>query len=253
MGQDWVLELEFGLSEQQILAAIEQHAKKTSRSLSAIIVEPIQGRAGVIEADFEWLASLRSICQSQEALLIYDEVFTGLARSGYWTTAEVAPCDLLCLGKALGGGLPLSALVGTEEAMRAWPENSGEAKHTGTFFGHPLSCRMAERTLTYMYDNELHVVSMSKGELLRELIEKQLEKLPVYSGMRGRALMQGIVFTRSGLGVAMMDKLRAKGVIALVSGREGHVLSLTPAINIPEEQLEQAAQIIIQAANELSY
>lgn len=253
MSDRWVLELDFQLPKEQILHAIEEHSQKTSLPLSAIIVEPIQGRAGVLEADVAWLQGLKLVCEQKQALLIYDEVFTGLARSGYWTTAELATCDLLCLGKALGGGLPLSALVGSEDAMSGWPMNTGEAKHTGTFFGHPLSCRMAEVSLNYMYDNDYPQISKRKGEVFRDLLENPLSELPEFECMRGRALMQGLVFRQEGFGLKMMDKLRELGVIALVSGKQAHVLSLTPAINISEEHMQQASELIVRAARELSY
>src|SRR5215831_16619489 len=106
----------------------------------AILVEPIQVRGGINIPPPEFLPSLRRLCDSYEALLVFDEIYTGFGRTGKWFACEhsTAIPDLVCLGKALTGGFPLSACVGRAEVMdRAWPPSVGEAIHTSTFLGHP--------------------------------------------------------------------------------------------------------------------
>ncbi|HEY6236919.1 MAG TPA: aspartate aminotransferase family protein, partial [Candidatus Elarobacter sp.] len=114
-------------------------------AIGAVIVEPIQGRGGVIVPPRGFLGALRALCDERGLLLILDEIYTGFGRTGAMFACEheaVVP-DLLCVGKALGGGVPLSATIGTPRAMDAWPVSAGEALHTSTFLGNPLACAAA--------------------------------------------------------------------------------------------------------------
>src|SRR5205085_9523779 len=110
------------------------------------LVEPVQGRAGIRVPPPTFLPLLRQLCDEHQALLILDEIYTGFGRTGRWFACEHSRTvpDLICLGKALAGGFPLSACVGRAELMdRAWPLSTGEAIHTSTFLGHPVGCAMA--------------------------------------------------------------------------------------------------------------
>lgn len=234
-----VATLPFRCDESTLERAFQDLVKQCGGA-AAIIVEPIQGRAGVRSAGVEWLKLLRTVADRHGALLIYDEVFTGLGRTGRWTFAEDVPCDLLCLGKALGGGLPLSACVGTRQAMDAWPASTGEALHTGTFFGHPLSCAVASATLQELVESRWPARAKVVGEsLLRKLCET-LGAHPAVKEIRGEGLMLAIEFKQDGHGALLMDRLRARGIIALVSGERGQTISITPALNIEERHLDRA-------------
>ena len=122
-------------------------ANKSARFL----VEPIQARGGINVPPPEFLPLLRKLCDQFGALLILDEIYTGFGRTGKWFACEhsgVMP-DLICLGKALTGGFPLSACVGRADLMdAAWPASHGEAIHTSTFLGHPVGCAMALAQIT---------------------------------------------------------------------------------------------------------
>jgi hypothetical protein len=116
---------------------------------AAVLVEVIQGRGGVQETSREWLTNLRSLCDAAGAHLIMDEVFTG-----FWRTGEVfahrhhgVTPDIIACGKILGGGMPISACIGTGDAMSGWPVSTGESIHTSTFLGHPGGCAAASATL----------------------------------------------------------------------------------------------------------
>ena len=114
-------------------------------TIGAVLVEPMQGRGGIMIPPMEFLRELRSWCDQHGAVLILDEIYTGLNRTGKlfgcdWSS--VVP-DLICLGKSLSGGFPISACVGKASIMDAWPETHGEALHTSTFLGNPLGCAMA--------------------------------------------------------------------------------------------------------------
>ena len=114
--------------------------------IGAVLVEPIQVRGGIDIPPPGFLPMLRRLCDEHQALLILDEIYTGFGRTGQWFACEHSATvpDLICLGKALTGGFPLSACVGRAELMdAAWPPSSGEAIHTSTFLGHPVGCAMA--------------------------------------------------------------------------------------------------------------
>jgi len=241
--KDLVVELPYGCDAESLESAIGQ-IHKCGQKVSAILVEPIQGRAGIRPAPENWLMKLRHAAGESDALLIYDEVFTGLGRCGQWTFAEQVECDLLCLGKALGGGLPLSACFGRPEIMQSWPENSGEAIHTGTFFGHPLACRLACATLQVMREENLLNRSLEMGEYLQQALIAEISDHPDILEVRGQGLMLGIALREPAMGVRLMNELRMQGIISLVSGREGDVLSLTPPLIIGKQELDQAVHEI---------
>ncbi|MFM2082068.1 MAG: hypothetical protein RL380_759, partial [Verrucomicrobiota bacterium] len=133
---------------QPELKSVAQSLRKIfhREKIGAILVEPIQARGGCNVPPPEFLPLLRKLCDQHGALLILDEIYTGFGRTGKWFACEhsdVTP-DLICLGKALTGGFPLSACVGRADVMdAAWPVSTGEAIHTSTFLGHPVGCAMA--------------------------------------------------------------------------------------------------------------
>ena len=184
------------------------------------------------------LREIKKLCSENKVLLIFDEIFTGLGRTGVFTHAEDVKSDILCLGKALGGGLPLSACVATDEIMQAWPENRGEALHTGTFFGHPLSCRVGLSVLKEIVDQNLVQRSSGIGGKFSAALKEKFKRDPAVKKILCKGLMVGIQYAEPGRGVNQFELLRKKGFITLPSGPKGDVLSLTPALNVDEKYLE---------------
>ena len=129
-----------------LLKSVTAFGRFSREKIGAILVEPIQARGGCNVPPKNFLPLLRQVCDEHGALLILDEIYTGFGRTGKWFACEhsgVVP-DLICLGKALTGGFPLSACVGRADLMdAAWPASTGEAIHTSTFLGHPVGCAMA--------------------------------------------------------------------------------------------------------------
>ncbi len=229
------------------LSIIEQaiiELKNSRFGFAAVVVEPLQGRGGMRLAERAWIHDLKELCDQYGGLLIFDEVFTGFGRCGRTFFAEEWPCDLICVGKALGGGMPLSACLGTSEVMNAWPASRGEALHTGTFFGHPLSCAVASRTLQLIVELSLVQRSEQSGAWLRTLLSETLLSHPNVREIRGEGLMVGIEFTQKGMAAILSDRLRSRGLIILPSGDHSQVLSLTPALTISREELREAVQMI---------
>ena len=211
---------------------------------AGIVAEPVLGRGGVINPPANWLDGLAKTAHAHGGVLILDEILTGLGRRGKWTEAETVDADLVCFGKALGGGMPLSACVGKEAVMSGWPKSTGEAIHTGTFFGHPLSCEVAAASLREMKRLDICRLARETGAWLFELLSNELKSRADIEEIRwGGGLMIAIKYNESAgtaPGAAAMDRLRALGVIALASGSGGTSLSLTPPLNISRELLARA-------------
>ena len=228
--------------------ALVADAVKTLKSMpcgfAGVVAEPVLGRGGVINPPVYWLDGLAKTAHAHGGVLILDEILTGLGRRGKWTEAETVDADLVCFGKALGGGMPLSACVGKEAVMSAWPKSTGEAIHTGTFFGHPLSCEVAAASLREMKRIDICRLARETGAWLFELLSNQLMGRPDIEEIRwGGGLMIAIKYNESAgvaPGAAAMDRLRRLGVIALASGSGGTSLSLTPPLNISRELLARA-------------
>ena len=214
--------------------------------IGAVLVEPIQGRAGLRVPPAKFLRMLRSLCDHHDALLIYDEIYTGFGRTGEWFACEHSSSfpDLICLGKALTNGFPLSACVGRATVMdRAWPESIGEAIHTSTFLGHPVGCAMALAQVSELKEKKLITQARRRG--------KQLEKLYKHFPIRGarfvgKGLMAGLAFDESEgprVFAVVKDMLR-RGYILLPAGKHGNVIALTPAFTITEKQLERTLRAL---------
>jgi 4-aminobutyrate aminotransferase-like enzyme len=222
--------------------------------VGAVIVEPIQGRAGVRIPPTGFLAEVARLTRASGAVLIFDEIFTGLGRTGRMFAFEhegVIP-DLLCIGKSLGGGLPLSACLGSKAVMDAWPESSGEAIHTSTFLGHPLSCAAALAFLSLLEECDLPGRSRTLGDRALTRLREGLDGNPYVAHVRGRGLFTGVELSSEGLkgvggGSALTVQLLKSGLLILPAGDRGHVLELTPPFTITEEQLEFAVDAVIEA------
>jgi len=211
----------------------------------AILVEPVQARGGIHVPPPEFLPLLRRLCDESGALLILDEIYTGFGRTGKWFACEhsgVIP-DLICLGKALTGGFPLSACVGLANVMdAAWPASTGEAIHTSTFLGHPVGCAMALAQIAEIRRQKLVERSASLGNFLIHELNGAKEQ----SSVRGLGLMAGIELTlpdgkpATHTALTTIKKLLGRGYIFLPEGEHANVISFTPPLTISRTQLGRA-------------
>lgn len=199
--------------------------------VGAVIVEPIQGRGGVRVPPDGWLAELCDAAHNNGAVVIFDEIYTGMGRTGAWTRAQQvgATPDLICLGKGLAGGFPISACVGRRDVMDAWGASKGEALHTQTFLGNPLGSAMALACIGVLE----HVVPTVKDT--GAWLEDRLRRAGF--GVRGAGLVLG-VDTGSTPPLAASRALLEHGYIVLPAGEQAEVLALTPPLNITRAQLE---------------
>ncbi len=229
--------------------------------VGAVIVEPIQGRAGVRIPPLGFLSELARVTREAGALLIFDEIFTGLGRTGHLLACQhegVLP-DLLCLGKGLGGGLPLSACLGPPEIMNAWPLSQGEAIHTSTFLGNPMACAAGLAFLEELEVQSLVERSRVMGERLKGMLISGLEGVAGVGEIRGRGLFLGIELvapgTRSpwkGAGVRVAEEALGEGILVLPAGEVGHVLEVSPPLIITRDQLEWAVGRLVKIISELA-
>lgn len=240
--------LEFALAEVRRTLA---EAAEGGEPIGAVLIEPIQGRAGVRIPPAGFLAGVAEAARSAGALLIFDEIFCGLGRTGRMFAFEhegVVP-DLLCIGKALGGGIPISACLGPVEVMDAWPPSPGEALHTSTFLGHPLACMTAVAVLDRLADGELLERARVLGAALQQRLTEGLEADPVggRTSVRGRGLFIGIDTGRAEGGVRATVEALRRGIVTLPAGPGGEVVELSPPLVITEEQLEWASDAMVES------
>ncbi len=218
--------------------------------VGAVLVEPILGRGGCVVPPAGFLLALRAACARSGALLVCDEIWTGLGRSGAWLAsveAGVVP-DIVCLGKGLGGGLPISACLGRGSAMAAWGAHGGTTIHTATHFGAPLACAAALATLTALAGGGLDARSREVGTRWADGLRGKLQGCGVVE-VRGRGLMIGVELqggAARALGVTR--QLLQGGWIVLTGGVAGDVITLTPPLDIDETLLEAFTDALVVAA-----
>jgi 4-aminobutyrate aminotransferase-like enzyme len=247
----------FPLDEEGI-QAVENGilARLTDGQIGAVLVEPVQARGGIRVPPPTFLPLLRRICDEHHLVLIVDEVYTGFGRTGRWFACEhtnVVP-DVICLGKALTGGFPLSACVGRAGLMDAWPPSSGEAIHTSTFLGHPVGCAMALAQIAEIRRLNLCERSERLGRVLLDALN--LVSLMGDTGRynleaRGLGLMAGLEVSdpdgcpATAATLRMIQRLLQRGFIFLPEGEAANVLSWTPPLIIAERALLASLRAVV--------
>lgn len=216
-----------------------QDAEKTAFPIGALIIEPILGRGGMIEASLTCLQQIREITARHNVVFIVDEIFTGFGRTGDWFAIEKAGIvpDILCLGKGMNGGFPISATIGTDDVMAGWGDAKGEALHTSTFLGNPVGCAMALTCIDLLTDGIIERVNPI-GDYFKNALNTLQKKYPCILNIRGRGLMLGIEFDKSTSVIALCKALLQHGFIALPCGLHGDVLGLTPPLTIQEKHID---------------
>jgi 4-aminobutyrate aminotransferase-like enzyme len=213
--------------------------------IAAIVIEPIQGRGGCIVPPDGYLAGLRSYCDERGILLVFDEIYTGFGRTGNWFACEhdhTIP-DIICIGKAMGGGFPISAALASASVMDAWPRSTGEALHTSTYLGNPMGCAAALATIGELERLALPAQARELGELLDKRLSALLEH-PAVVAKRGRGAMWGLQLRSSADAGRVVKAALARGVILLQAGIRGDVISITPPLVISPLQLHRALELL---------
>ncbi|MBI4352864.1 MAG: aspartate aminotransferase family protein [Candidatus Omnitrophica bacterium] len=236
--------------------ALVKKARRSAHPVGAVIVEPIQGRGGIVVPPPDFLKELRGLCDEEKILLIADEVFTGFGRTGSLFAVEkssVVP-DLLCLGKGMGGGFPISACIGTMRVMHSWGPSTGDAIHTSTFLGSPLGCAIALAVIKDIEEKRLVDRVRALGDFFKRELYKLKERHSLLVDIRGAGLIIGLELglpppPRSGRKPALpwapatreakffIEECLRNGVIVLPSGPFHNTLSVTPPFVISEREI----------------
>lgn len=225
---------------------------------AAIIVEPVQGEGGVIPAPAFWLRELRRLCDEHEILLILDEIQCGVGKTGYrfaFEEAGISP-DILCLSKAIGGGLPMSLLVFNKK-VDTW--NAGE--HTGTFRGNQLAMVSGEKALEIIERDNLVEHARVAGEYLRLGLNRIKQRVNCIAEVRGKGLMLGVEIVKptgehnkfgepvadGQLTLGIQRAALERGLMVEKGGRDGAVIRFLPPLIISFEQIDFALRTIEEA------
>ncbi|WP_122088069.1 aspartate aminotransferase family protein [Halalkalicoccus subterraneus] len=217
---------------------------------AGIFAEPIQGEGGVVVPPEGFLEGLREIADDNALPLVFDEIQSGLGRSGEWFACEhydVTP-DAMTMAKALGGaGFPLSATMYREE-LDTW----GPGDHAGTYRGHVVAMRAGTRAIEYIQEHDLLAHARELGEYLRGRLREAGESNPLLAEVRGKGLFIGAEFSDDGEPAdEVVDEIQRycyeRGVLVWTAGRHGSVLRLLPPLVLTHELAETAMDVVCEA------
>jgi len=224
------------------LESLESELKDPN--VTAFMVEPIQGEAGVVVPDEGYLEGVRTLCSKYNVLFIADEVQTGIARTGKMlaTDFEDARPDILILGKAISGGVyPVSAVLADDEVMLCI--KPGE--HGSTYGGNPLACMVAKAAIEVVIEENLAENAEILGELFRNELRSRLKDCEIVSLIRGKGLLNAIVINNSDQSTTAWDmciSLKEMGLLAKPT--HGNIIRFAPPLVITKDEMFQALDII---------
>lgn len=210
----------------------------------AFILEPIQAEGGIIVPPAGYLAGLREACDRTGTLLIFDEVQTGVGRTGSWFGHQVDGVEphVMTLAKALGGGVPIGAVAASEEAAQGLTFREGGAvPHASTFGGNPLACAAANAVFAIIEEEGLLANTVEVGEYLGgQLLELAARHPALATGARGRGLLRGLVMRESA--APIYAACRTRGLLVSVAGAT--VVRFAPALTATRANIDEAIGIL---------
>lgn len=225
---------------------LESVKKLVTDKTVAILLEPIQGEGGIHVATPSFIQGLRKLCDEKDLLLIFDEVQTGMGRTGKLFAFQhynMQP-DLMTLAKSLGNGVPIGALVVNSRIKK---EVLTPGTHASTYGGNPLVCAAALAVFKAIENDELVKNAEAMGRVLRSRLLEFKERFPAIREVRGMALMCGVELDRPGQ--AFVDKARGRGL--LINCTQEKVLRIMPAITISKKWLDRGLWILEKVFEEL--
>lgn len=210
---------------------------------AAVLLEPIQGEGGVVVANQAYLQHLRKLCTDRHILLIFDEVQTGIGRTGTLFAYEqfgIQP-DMMTLAKGLGGGVPIGACLATDEVASAFEPGS----HASTFGGNPLACAAALAVLRVLLEGGELEKSRSVGSHLAKGLQELQGRIPLIQEVRGLGLLQGVELSIDGKAI-VQDCLARRIIINCTMDR---VLRLVPPLIITQAEIDQVLKVLSEVLN----
>jgi acetylornithine/N-succinyldiaminopimelate aminotransferase len=219
--------------------------KVMGEDVCAVLLEPIKGEGGVNVPPPGYLPAVRDLCDKYAALLILDEIQTGIGRTGRWfgfQQENVRP-DVVTLAKGLGSGFPIGALLASEDAASGF----GPGDHGSTFGGGPLACAAANTVLSVIEEESLVEAAARLGDYFKEKLRALQRAYPsIINEIRGRGLLVGIDLSRPGK--PLLDACLTRGLI--VNCTAEHVLRLVPPLIVKEEEIDFALGVLSAALRE---
>ena len=212
----------------------------------AIMLEPVQGEGGIVAAGEDYLRRVRHLCDEHGLLLIFDEIQCGMGRVGSLFAYQrygVIP-DMITIAKALGGGVPIGALLAKERVASAFTPGT----HGTTFGGNPLATAAALATVSVLINEDLPGRARDLGDYLMDQLRRLTRDIPMVKEIRGLGLMVGIALDREAAPV--IDLMRARGVLANATNTT--VVRLVPPLIISRSDLDRAIEVIIDCLKEVS-
>lgn len=241
-----------GISVADTLRAIERlfRYQVQATRVAALIVEPVQGEGGYLPAPEGFLAALRQVCDAHGIVLVADEIQTGMGRTGKLFAMEhsgVEP-DLITLAKGLGGGTPISAVVGKAEIVDAVPSGGLGS----TYAGNPLACEAALAVLDVLESEQLCARSFALGEQLRSRLHALAQRYPVIADVRGLGAMTALEFAHdgdlqrpaAGLATALKNEAARRGLLLLTCGSHGNAIRIMVPLTISDATLDEGLRIL---------
>lgn len=218
----------------------EDQLEQIDEETAAVILEPIQGEGGIVPADKEWLRKVRQQCDRTGALLIFDEIQTGFFRTGSlfaFQYYETVP-DILCLAKAMGGGMPMGAFVSSSEIFESFMYDP-PLNHVTTFGGHPVSCAAAHATLTELLEGDFAARARHIEERTKEVLQA-----PGIEEVRGRGGMLGMQLSSKELTQKVVEDCLEKGIILGWTLHSDTLVRIAPPLIIEDRLLEDTLEKI---------
>ena len=217
--------------------------------LAGIIVEPLQGEGGVFPAPPGFLKALRAICDETGALLLVDEVQTGIGRLGRFLGIDGTgvKADAIALAKGLGGGFPIGAMLTSEKLAGALPPGT----HGSTFGGNPLACAAALAVLKILDDEKLVEAAKTKGEALQTMLQEVVDAVPdACEEARGDGLLRGLVLKPGFVARDVLTKVQEAGVLLTAAGER--VLRFSPPLVVTIAELEEGVRAVLAVCQDLA-
>ncbi|HEU4581990.1 MAG TPA: aspartate aminotransferase family protein [Polyangiaceae bacterium] len=247
--------IEYPLDEAACERALEQARRELARGdVGAVLFEPILGRGGCVVPPARFAPALAELCRAAGCLLVADEIWTGLGRAGHWlySRAQGVEADLICLGKGLGGGVPISACLGRAQLLQAW-SRAEEVVHTSTFAGAPLACAAGLATLELLERGQLVARAARVGAAWQSALEAAVSGCSLRVGVRGAGLMQGLDLSeRPGAALELCRRLLACGYVTSLGGGRRECLVLTPALDVSESLLDAFCAALSETLREVA-
>jgi len=209
-----------------------------SDEVAGVMIEPIQGEGGINVATEEYMQTIRRLCDENGAVMILDEVQTGLGRTGQWfgyRHYDVLP-DIITMAKALGGGVAIGAMMATEHIAASLVPGT----HASTFGGNPLACSAGIAVIEAIEEEGLLDNAVKMGQYITEKLRRLKEKYPVIDHIRGKGLMIGIQLTAPG--AKIVDDCLEKGL--RINCTQGDVLRFMPSMTVTADQIDEAVEIL---------